>query len=67
MAEFKQNAKIFNSFLTSQCTAIENSKLSLELENKTQNALSTISLTKMILKRLYTTLAHHYLHVEDTP
>lgn len=42
--DFKQKAEIFNSFFVNQCSPRKNnSKLLLELEKKTQNALSTVN------------------------
>ena len=45
--DLRQKAEIFNSFFANPCTPIENSsKLPLELEKKTQNALSPVNFTE---------------------
>ena len=45
--DLRQKAEIFNSFFANPCTPIDNSsKLPLELEKKTQNALSPVNFTE---------------------
>lgn len=54
--DFKRKAEILNSLFVNQCTPINNySKLLLELEKKTQNALSTINFISNDIEKIIKT------------
>ena len=66
ITDFKEKAQIFNDLFLKQCTLVENSsKLPTDFFERTNNLLSTISITQDVIANIIKNLNPNKAHVFD--
>ena len=66
ITDFKEQAQIFNDFFVKQCTLVEiSSKLPTDSFKRTNNLLSTISITQDVIANIIKNLNPNKAHVFD--